>query len=46
MSMTEVVAVSACAAIFSALMALAWRAGWRAGYWARVEEEKEARGIR
>ena len=46
MSETDVVAVAACGAIFSALMALAWCAGRSAGYWARVREEKEARGIR
>ncbi len=46
MSFSEIVAIAACTAIAASLMALAWVAGRHAGYWARVQEEKDARGIR
>ena len=46
MSVSDVVAMAACGAITGVVIVLAWVAGRHAGYWARVQEEKDARGMR
>ncbi len=44
--MSDIVSIVACAAISMTFMVLAFKAGQNAGYWERVQEEKDAQGIR
>lgn len=44
--MSDIVAILTCSAISMTFMVLAFKAGQNAGYWKRMQEEKDAKGIR